>query len=193
MKDNPNSDSSLDGETTGRTESAKTAPKNMNEIQKLEAVLFLSQEPIPTRRLSQLADIKEGANLRKLLKKLNEHYDSHSSAFRIYEVAGGFQLRTRSQFSPWLCRLHEIPVEVRLSVPAMETLSIIAYKQPVLRATVEKIRGVQCGELIRQLLEQDLIKIFGKSEELGRPFLYGTTKRFLQVFGLNRLEELPKM
>jgi segregation and condensation protein B len=91
----------------------------------------------------------------------------------------------------YLRRLHGPAVEVRLSAPAMETLSVVAYRQPVLRAAIESIRGVQCGELLRQLMERDLLRICGRSEELGRPFLYGTTKRFLQVFGLRHLDELP--
>jgi len=107
-------------------------------------------------------------------------------------VAGGFQLMTRPKFVPWLRRLGSAPAEVRLSAPAMETLAVVAYRQPVLRADVEAIRGVQSGEVLRQLIERDLVRIVGRSEELGRPFLYGTTKQFLQVFGLRHLEELPR-
>jgi segregation and condensation protein B len=108
-------------------------------------------------------------------------------------VAGGFQLLTRSKFAPWLRRLHATPVEVRLSGPAMETLAVIAYRQPVLRADIEAIRGVQSGEVLRQLIERDMVRIVGRSDELGRPFLYGTGKRFLQVFGLRHLDELPSL
>ena len=161
-----------------------------NLISQLEAVLFLSRDPIPGRRLAQLAEIPEGTRVRPLIKNLNSRYEAQSRAFRVYEVAGGFQLRTRSSFVPWLARLHSIPIEIRLSTPALETLAVVAYQQPVLRASIEKIRGVQCGDLLRQLMEQDLVKIVGKSNDLGRPFLYGTTKRFLQIFGLNRTEEL---
>lgn len=157
----------------------------------LEAVLFLAREPLAARRLAQLADAPEGTRIRNLLRDLNERYDRGQSAFRIVEVAGGFQLRTRPEFAPWLIRMQEVPVTVRLSAPAMETLAVIAYKQPVLRAEIERLRGVQCGELIRQLLERDLVRIVGRSEELGRPFFYGTTKFFLQVFGLGSLRDLP--
>jgi segregation and condensation protein B len=87
--------------------------------------------------------------------------------------------------------MQELPTTAQLSVPALETLAVVAYRQPVLRAEVERIRGVQCGELIRQLLERGFVKIVGRSEELGRPFFYGTTKNFLQVFGLGSLQELP--
>lgn len=99
---------------------------------------------------------------------------------------------TRSKFAPWLRRLHSTTTEVRLSAPAMETLAVVAYRQPVLRADVEAIRGVQSGEVLRQLIERDLVRIVGRSGELGRPFLYGTTKQFLQVFGLRHLDELPR-
>lgn len=160
------------------------------EMARLEAILFIAREPLPSRKLAQLAELSDGTRTRTLIRELNRRYDLQPCAFRVFEVAGGFQLRTRPQFAPWLCRLQDIPVEIRLSGPALETLSIVAFKQPVLRAEVEAVRGVQCGELLRQLMEQDLVRIAGRSEELGRPFLYGTTRRFLQVFGLNRLEDL---
>ena len=99
---------------------------------------------------------------------------------------------TRPKFSKWLRRLEYVPGEVRLSAPAMETLSVVAYQQPVLRADVEAIRGVSCGEILNQLLQRDLIRIGGRSDELGRPYLYNTTKRFLQLFGLRNLDELPR-
>ena len=158
---------------------------------RLEAVLFLTREPLGTRKLADLADLADGTEARTLVRKLNRLYDEELCAFRAVEVAGGFQLVSRPQFASYLRRLHGPAVEVRLSAPAMETLSVVAYRQPVLRAEIESIRGVQCGELLRQLMERDLVRIAGRSEELGRPFLYGTTKRFLQVFGLRHLDELP--
>ncbi len=115
-----------------------------------------------------------------------------AAQFRVEEVAGGFQLMTRAKFAPWLRRLYPAAPEVRLSPPAMETLAVVAYRQPVLRAEIEAIRGVQSGEVLRQLIERDLVRIAGRSNELGRPFLYGTTKQFLQVFGLRHLDELPR-
>ena len=97
------------------------------------------------------------------------------------EIAGGFQLLTRSGFASWLRRLGHVPAEIRLSAPALETLAVIAYRQPVLRADIEAIRGVNCGEMLRQLMERDLVRICGRGDELGRPYQYGTTKRFLQT------------
>jgi segregation and condensation protein B len=110
---------------------------------------------------------------------------------QVVEVAGGVQLLTRSVVADWIRRLLGENEEIRLSPPALETLAVVAYRQPVVRAEIEAIRGVQCGEILRVLMERDLLRIVGRSEELGRPFLYGTTKKFLQVFGLRRLEQLP--
>ncbi len=163
----------------------------LSDLAKLEAVLFIAREPLSRRKLAQLAELPEAAKIHLLLRRLNENYDRRQSAFRIVEVAGGFQLRSRPEFAPWLVRLQEVPVTVRLSGPAMETLAVIVYRQPVSRAEIEKIRGVQCGELIRQLLDRDLVRITGRSDELGRPFFYGTTKTFLEVFGLGSLKDIP--
>ena len=181
LTDEAEEDSLIGDGPTARTE----------RLARLEAVLFLTREPLGTRKLAELADLADGTETRTLIRKLNRLYDEEGCAFRAVEVAGGFQLASRPQFAPYLRRLHGPAVEVRLSAPAMETLSVVAYRQPVLRAEIESIRGVQCGELLRQLMERDLVRIAGRSEELGRPFLYGTTKRFLQVFGLRHLDELP--
>ena len=145
-----------------------------------------------SRKLAQLAGLADGTKARTLVRTLNRVYDAEGRAFRVEEVAGGFQLMTRPKFAAWLRRLHSTPVEVRLSGPAMETLAVVAYRQPVLRADIEAIRGVQSGEVLRQLIDRDLVRIVGRSDELGRPFLYGTTKQFLQIFGLRHLDELPR-
>lgn len=164
-------------------------PEMMAQV---EAALFLLREPVPARRLAALAGIEDTATVTESVKRLNTRYQKAGSAFCIVEVAGGWQLRTLPEYAPWLFRLQEIPVEIHLTNAAMETLAIIAYQQPVARLRIEGVRGVRCGDILRQLLEQDLIKITGHSEELGRPFLYGTTKRFLQVFGLMRLDDLHR-
>ena len=157
----------------------------------LEAVLFLAQEPLSSRKIAQLAGLADGTQARTLIRLLNRLYDEEGRSFRVEEVAGGFQLLTRAKFAAWLRRWTASAMEVRLSAPALETLAVVAYRQPVLRAEIEAIRGVQCAEMLRQLMEQDLIRIVGRSNELGRPFLYGTTKRFLQVFALRHVQELP--
>ncbi len=163
-----------------------------SEIARLEALLFLSRQPQTSRRLAQLAGLADGTKARTLVRSLNQRYDAEGVAFRVEEVAGGFQLMTRSKFASWLRRLHAAASEIRLSAPAMETLAVVAYRQPVLRVEIEAVRGVQSGEVLRQLIERNLVRIAGRSEELGRPFLYGTTKQFLQAFGLRHLDELPR-
>lgn len=160
---------------------------------RLEAVLFLAREPISSRKLARLAHLADGTEARTLVRRLNRWYDETGSAFRAEELAGGFQLLSRPKFGAWLRRLYYSPVEVRLSAPALETLAVVAYRQPVLRAEIEAIRGVDCGEILRQLLDRDLVRTAGRAEELGRPYWYATTKRFLQVFGLRHLDDLPRV
>jgi len=162
-----------------------------SDMARLEAVLFLAREPLTSRKLSQYANLADGTQARTLVRRLNEQYDAQGRAFRAEQVAGGYRLLTRRKLAPWLRRLAHVPGETRLSAPALETLAVIAYRQPVLRADIEAIRGVNCGEILRQLMDRDLVRIGGRSDELGRPYLYATTKRFLQVFGLNNAEELP--
>jgi segregation and condensation protein B len=159
---------------------------------RLEAILALAREPLTSRKLSQYANLADATEARTLIRQLNQRYDRRGRAFRVVEVAGGYQLLTRPQLSAWLRRLQHTPSEVRLSAPALETLAVIAYRQPVGRADIEAIRGVNCGEIIRQLMDRDLVRIGGRSQELGRPYLYATTRRFLQIFGLSSLEDLPR-
>ncbi len=160
-------------------------------LARVEAVLFVAREPLTSRKIAQIARLADGTEARTLVRRLNLLYDQEGSAFRVEELAGGFQMLTRPMFGPWLRRLIQTPVETRLSAPAMETLAVVAYRQPVLRADVEAIRGVQCGDILRQLMDRDLVRIASRSNDLGRPLLYGTTKRFLQIFGLRNLDELP--
>jgi segregation and condensation protein B len=164
-----------------------------HRLQRLESVLFLSREPLTTRKLSQYANLADGTEARTLIGRLNELYDASGRSFRVERVAGGYQLLTRPHFAAWVRRLEYVPHETRLSAPALETLSVIAYRQPVLRAEIEAIRGVNCGEILRQLMERDLVRIGGRSEDLGRPYLYTTTRRFLLMFGLDSLECLPRV
>lgn len=152
---------------------------------------MLSREPLSLRKLAQLANLTDGTEARTLVAQLRRRYDERGCAFQLEQVAGGYQLLTRPKFAPWLRPLGAIEQEIRLSPPALETLAVVAYRQPVLRAEVEAIRGVSCGEILRQLMDRDLLRIVGRSEELGRPLRYGTTKYFLRSFGLCSLEELP--
>jgi segregation and condensation protein B len=158
---------------------------------RLEAVLFLSREALGLRKLAQLANLADATEARTLLAELRRVLDARGSAFQVEQLAGGYQLRSRPKFAAWLRPLVPPSEQIRLTPPSLETLAVVAYRQPVLRADVEAIRGVACGEILRQLLECDLLRIVGRSEELGRPLWYGTTKRFLEVFGLCSLDELP--
>jgi segregation and condensation protein B len=163
------------------------------QLRRVEAILLLAREPLSSRKLSKFANLEDATKARTLVRRLNEQYDHRERAFRVEEIAGGFQLLTRPVYGPWLRRLEHVPREMRLSPPAQETLAVVAYRQPTPRAEVEAIRGVSCGEILRQLMERDLVRITGRSEELGRPYLYGTTRRFLQLFGLRSLERLPRV
>lgn len=160
-------------------------------IKRLEAILFLAREPLNSRRLAQLAELRDGSEARGLIRRLNDHYQQVQRAFRIEQIAAGYRLMTRPHYAGWLRRLSDDAAPQRLSAPALETLAVIAYRQPVLRAVIEAIRGVSCGELLRQLMDRNLVRISGRSEELGRPFLYSTTRTFLSAFGLNSLDDLP--
>ena len=151
---------------------------------RVEAVLFLAREPLSLRKLAQLANLADATEARTVLKSLRQRYDERGCAFQVAQVAGGYQLMSRREFATWVRPQGTRDHDFRLSPPALETLVVVAYRQPILRAEVEAIRGVACGEILRQLLDRDLLRIVGRSEELGRPLRYGTTKRFLEVFGL---------
>ncbi len=158
---------------------------------RIEAALFAADEPLNARKLAIAADLSDPAQVRRLVQKLNDFYDQDQTAFQVEEIAGGWQLTTRPQFHKWLVRLRRTHSDPKLSAAALESLAIIAYKQPITRADIEAIRGVQCGELLKHLMEKGLVKIAGRDDSLGRPVLYGTSKKFLEVFGLNSLKDLP--
>jgi segregation and condensation protein B len=171
--------------------SSSTAGRSAARLTRLEAILFLAREPLGLRKLARLANLADGTEARTLLQNLSDRYDKRGCAFQIVQVAGGYQLLSRREFAAWLRPQEGTEREIRLSPPALETLAVVAYRQPVLRAEVEAIRGVACGEILRQLMDRDLLRIVGRSEELGRPLRYGTTKRFLEVYGLSNLDQLP--
>lgn len=158
----------------------------------IEAALLAADEPLTLRRLGAAAGLLEGAEVRRLLQRLQAFYEQDRTAFQIEELAGGFQLLTRPEHHPWLARLRRAGNELRLSAAARETLAIVAYRQPITRADVEAIRGVQSADMLHQLMEKGLVRISGRDESLGRPVLYATTKKFLQAFGLRSLRDLPQ-
>jgi len=158
----------------------------------VEAALLAADEPLTARRIAAVTDLEDAALVRRLLSKLQTFYEEEGSAFQVHEIAGGFQLLTRPEYHPWLLRLRQSGHDLRLSPAARETLAIVAYRQPIMRADVEAVRGVQCGDVLRLLMEKGLVRIAGRHDSLGRPVLYGTTKKFLQVFGLRSLKDLPQ-
>jgi segregation and condensation protein B len=163
-----------------------------SKLRVVEAILMIAKEPLSARKLAVLAELTDPTQARTLARRLNEQYDALGHAFRIEEVAGGMQFLTRPQFAPWLRRLEHVPGEELLSQGMLETLAVVAYRQPLQRVEIEAIRGVSCDEVLRQLMQRDLVRITGRQEELGRPYLYGTTRRFLQLFGLQSLDSLPR-
>ena len=175
-------------------------PRFMAEV---EALLLVSDRPIPEQRIVDLLEIEHAqdpgdartralAGVRAAIDGLNTVYEESARAFRIVKLAGGYQVMTLPEHGELLGRLRGERQLQRITPAALETLAIIAYRQPILRADLESIRGVACGEVLRGLLERRLVRITGRAEEIGRPMLYGTTKEFLQVFGLSSLKDLPQ-
>lgn len=158
----------------------------------IEGLLFASPEPLSLDRIHSLVEGVEKSVLRVLIQELGKEYQEQERAFRLVEVAGGYQLRTLPELAPWIRKLKR-QSPPRLSQASMETLAVIAYRQPVTRAEVEYIRGVDCGAVVRSLMEKGFIKILGRKDAPGRPLLYGTSKKFLEIFGLKDLSSLPAL
>ncbi len=162
--------------------------------QVVEAVLFATDSPLS---LGKLADcVGDGAthdDVKQAIAELNEKYEENEMTFRVEAIARGYQLLTMSAFDPWLRRMAHKAGQSRLSKAALETLAIIAYRQPIIRADIEAIRGVAAGDGVHRLRELGLVKVVGRAEVVGRPILYGTTRKFLDVFGLADLKDLPKV
>lgn len=157
----------------------------------IEAILFASDEPLTKARLVKIAELSSSKQVTDSVKSLNKQYRETGRCFRVERIAGGYQMMTLPVFNTWLRKMQKVKTDSKLSQAALETLAVIAYKQPVIRANVEAIRGVASGEMIRSLMYKGLVKIVGREEVIGRPLLYGTTKKFLEVFGLNSLKDLP--
>jgi len=159
----------------------------------VEAVLFSSDSPLPASRIAQILGVGDARSVKGAIAKLNDKYARVGTSFRIEEISGGFQMLTLPAYNNWVSRLHSVRRESRLSPAALETLAVVAYKQPVVRADVESVRGVAVGDVLNRLRELGLVKIVGRAEILGRPLQYGTTRKFLEVFGLASLDDLPKV
>lgn len=176
------------GEAVDRPEAEEIEPRRV-----VEAVLFAADSPLAPAKIASILGVGDARDVRKHVTDLNEEYEARGQSFRIEEVAGGFQMLTLPVYNTWLTKLLRARQETKLSGAAMETLAVVAYKQPVTRAEIEAVRGVAAGEMLSRLREINLVKIVGRAEDLGRPLLYGTTRRFLEVFGLASLEDLPQV
>jgi segregation and condensation protein B len=158
----------------------------------LETILFLSGELITCSTLKDVLELPE-SEIRSLMEVLISEYRERNTGLLIIEIANGYQMVTNPLYAEWIMKFKKMRMSSKLSMPALETLAIIAYKQPIIRAEIESIRGVNSDSAIKTLLEKRLIKIMGRQEVPGRPFLYGTTREFLQYFGLKDLTELPTL
>jgi segregation and condensation protein B len=158
----------------------------------IEALVMGAPEPISAARLAEVVPGCKPGDAKDLVNELNTEYQEQDRSFEIWEVGGGYQLRSRAEFSGYLQQLQK-QRPLRLSRAALDTLSIVAYKQPATRAEIEDIRGVDAGAVLKGLLDRRLLRIAGHREVPGRPMLYGTTRRFLEVFGLESLKSLPSL
>jgi segregation and condensation protein B len=159
----------------------------------LEGLVFVSSQPIALKRLQEVIQESDHQTIRRVIDRLNGEYQQTGRAFRIQEVAGGYQLVTLPEIAPWVKRLLQMPRESTLSKPALEALAIIAYRQPITKADIEAIRGVDATATLETLMERQFIRSAGRKDSPGRPILYGTTEEFLRHFGLKGLEALPPM
>ncbi len=156
----------------------------------IESLLFVAENPLAIDRIKNVLAISDVKDIKNALSVLSDEYDARKCGFFLSEVAGGYQIRTKPEYAKWIKRLIQ-PNPIRLSKAAMETLAIVAYKQPIMRSDIEHIRGVDCGGILRTLFEHKLIRILGRKKIPGRPLIYATTKQFLEIFDLKDLKDLP--
>ncbi len=166
----------------------------IDNIQVVEALLFASEGPLSAKKIREIIpEVGTETKIKKLINEIDEKYDSQKSPYKIIELAGGFQIVTREEFAPWIAQLYKSRAQQKLTRKGLETLAIIAYKQPITKVEVEKIRGVNSDGVVRTLVERNLITVTGREKAPGSPLLYGTTSSFLEYFGLNDISHLPKL
>ena len=170
----------------------ETVPAVVAPVDVVEALLFASDSPVEVERIREVLGLGSPADARELVEALRQRLDTEGRALRVVEVGGGFRLVTRPEVAPWLVKLARSRTRSRLSRPALETLAIVAYRQPVSRPEVDAIRGVNSEGVLDNLLERRMLRITGRKDSPGRPFLYETTRDFLVAFGLRDLADLPK-
>jgi len=167
---------------------------DLTDVATVEAILFTTDSALSAAKIADVADLPSGRRgARAAVEQLNERYAQMGCSFRIEPQAGGYRMLTLPEFNDVLSRLLKVRSATKLSHPALETLAIVAYRQPILRADIEAIRGVASGEMLRSLMDKGLIRIVGRAEQIGRPMLYGTTRQFLETFGMASLRDLPKV
>ncbi len=159
----------------------------------IEALLFVSEKPLTIEQIVEVLEEVDLTKLKEIINKLCQEYETPFRSMKIQHVAGGYQMCTRPEYATWIRRLFNFKQSDTLSKPAIETLSIIAYKQPIARQEIEFIRGVNVEGVLRTLLEKGLIRIAGRKDSIGRPIIYRTNRLFLEYFGLNSLNELPPL
>lgn len=158
----------------------------------IEALVFASETPLEMHRIQEIVSDLDEKEIRDVLHQLMDEYRERQGGIYLCQVAGGFQFRTRAEFGPWISRLRKTKPP-GISRAAMETLAIVAYRQPVVKSEIDAIRGVDTGGTLKGLLEKKLVRIMGRKDVPGRPIVYGTTKKFLEVFSLRELSELPTL
>lgn len=164
-----------------------------NELKQiLEALFFVADGPLNKKQIAQVLENVPLNDIEQAIMALKQDYENSERAFSLVEVAGGYVFRSKSEYAFWLRKFKKVQA-TRLSRAAMETLAIVAYRQPIMKAEVEKIRGVEVGSMLRTLMEKELVRIVGRQDLPGRPLIYGTTKKFLEVFDLNDLSDLPTL
>ncbi len=182
-------DERLEGEGAGLTDAL--SEQELKGI--IEALLFVSREPLLLDKVTTVLAGPPKMAVHNAMKSLQDDYDQEGRGLQIVELAGGYVMITRPDCAPWITKLNKVKASVKVSRSALETLAIIAYKQPTMRAEIEQIRGVETSSVLRTLLDQKLIRIVGRKDIPGRPILYGTSKTFLQKFGLRDLRDLPPL
>lgn len=164
----------------------------MRLTQIVEALLFASDAPLSAGDIARVDERLDEDTVEAVVQQLREEYEAQERSWQVYQIAGGYQLMTRPEYAPYLERYDSVPQQTRLSNPALEVLAVIAYRQPIGRNEIEEIRGVGSSGVLKTLQDRSLIDVVGRSEGLGRPLLYGTTNKFLDHFGFNALEDLPR-
>ena len=183
-------DAALEDDSEHDKETLKKMLENPKPI--IEALLFSSSQPLTGKKIKQILRGAGIQNLPKLIEEINKDYEEKGAVWRIEQISGGYTMMTLPDFSPWIRKLITKKNDDKLSQAALESLAVVAYRQPITRAEVDAVRGVSSGSMLKTLIDKGLLRIAGQAEVPGRPLLYGTSQKFLDIFGLGSLKDLPK-